>query len=143
MNGKLISGKPVFVALAQRKEVRRAQLEAQHAQQRLPGGMGMHPHHAAAGAMARQGGFVYPNQMQMNGRGMRGQGQQYPRGQGYPMGANGQPMQNGPRGGPRRQRQNSGRGGNVGPRGGNQQIKYTANARNMAPPAPAANQAAP
>merc|ERR1719503_177902 len=73
----------------------------------------------------------------MNGRGMRGQGQQYPRGQGYPMGANGQPMQNGPRGGPRRQRQNSGRGGNVGPRGGNQQIKYTANARNMAPPAAA------
>ncbi|GLE09985.1 hypothetical protein PINS_up021959 [Pythium insidiosum] len=32
MNGKLISGKPVYVALAQRKEVRRAQLEAQHAQ---------------------------------------------------------------------------------------------------------------
>lgn len=32
MNGKLIANKPIFVALAQRREVRRAQLEAQHAQ---------------------------------------------------------------------------------------------------------------
>lgn len=31
MNGKLLEGKPIFVALAQRREVRRAQLEAQHA----------------------------------------------------------------------------------------------------------------
>lgn len=30
MNGKIIGNKPIFVALAQRKEVRRAQLEAQH-----------------------------------------------------------------------------------------------------------------
>jgi polyadenylate-binding protein len=30
MNGKLIINKPIFVALAQRKDVRRAQLEAQH-----------------------------------------------------------------------------------------------------------------
>jgi len=30
MNGKIISGKPIFVALAQRRDVRRAQLEAQH-----------------------------------------------------------------------------------------------------------------
>ncbi|KAJ1456956.1 hypothetical protein M885DRAFT_462738, partial [Pelagophyceae sp. CCMP2097] len=34
MNNKLVLGKPIFVALAQRKEVRRAQLEAQHAQRR-------------------------------------------------------------------------------------------------------------
>ncbi|KAL3775653.1 hypothetical protein ACHAW5_008123 [Stephanodiscus triporus] len=44
MNGKLIAGKPVFVALAQRREVRRAQLEAQHGQGRGglggPGGVG-------------------------------------------------------------------------------------------------------
>jgi polyadenylate-binding protein len=41
MNGKLISNKPIFVALAQRREVRRAQLEAQHANQRAgPGGPG-------------------------------------------------------------------------------------------------------
>ena len=31
MNGKLIANKPIFVALAQRRDVRRAQLEAQHA----------------------------------------------------------------------------------------------------------------
>ncbi|GAX12058.1 polyadenylate-binding protein [Fistulifera solaris] len=31
LNGKLIANKPIFVALAQRREVRRAQLEAQHA----------------------------------------------------------------------------------------------------------------
>jgi len=36
MNGKMIGAKPIFVALAQRKEVRRAQLEQQH-QQRLAG----------------------------------------------------------------------------------------------------------
>lgn len=38
MNGKILSGKPMFVALAQRREVRRAQLEAQHGQGR--GGIG-------------------------------------------------------------------------------------------------------
>merc|ERR1719491_1394770 len=39
MNGKLLANKPIFVALAQRREVRRAQLEAQHAQRgdRTPG----------------------------------------------------------------------------------------------------------
>lgn len=31
MNGRLIANKPIFVALAQRRDVRRAQLEAQHA----------------------------------------------------------------------------------------------------------------
>jgi polyadenylate-binding protein len=38
MNGKIIAGKPIFVALAQRREVRRAQLEAQHNQGRSMGG---------------------------------------------------------------------------------------------------------
>lgn len=32
MNGKMIGQKPIYVALAQRKEQRRQQLEAQHAQ---------------------------------------------------------------------------------------------------------------
>lgn len=43
MNGKLIAGKPIFVALAQRRDVRRAQLEAQHNQGRVnaPGQPGM------------------------------------------------------------------------------------------------------
>lgn len=51
MNNKLVLGKPIFVALAQRKEVRRAQLEAQHAQRRTatpygtmgPGNVPPHP----------------------------------------------------------------------------------------------------
>jgi polyadenylate-binding protein len=38
LNGKLINGKPIFVALAQRREVRRAQLEAQHASRGGPPG---------------------------------------------------------------------------------------------------------
>lgn len=41
MNGKIIANKPIFVALAQRREVRRAQLEAQHANRQAgPGGPG-------------------------------------------------------------------------------------------------------
>ncbi len=43
MNNKLVLGKPIFVALAQRKEVRRAQLEAQHAQRRTATPYGAHP----------------------------------------------------------------------------------------------------
>lgn len=40
MNGKLVANKPIFVALAQRREVRRAQLAAQHANRVGPGGPG-------------------------------------------------------------------------------------------------------
>lgn len=40
MNGKIVSNKPIFVALAQRRDVRRAQLEAQHASRVGPGGPG-------------------------------------------------------------------------------------------------------
>jgi len=41
MNGKIVANKPIFVALAQRREVRRAQLEAQHATRTGgPGGPG-------------------------------------------------------------------------------------------------------
>ena len=52
MNGKLIGQKPIFVALAQRKEVRRAQLEAQHQRGPQSGMMG------GRGPMAPMG---YPN----------------------------------------------------------------------------------
>ena len=48
MSGKIVAGKPIYVSLAQRREVRRAQLEAQHAGGRGgpsgpsgPGGPGM------------------------------------------------------------------------------------------------------
>ena len=81
MNGRMIANKPIYVALAQPKEVRRAQLEAQHAQRvqnlRLqqqsaiglpspmyPGAGPMFYPQVAAGLppQARQG-FMYPQQM--------------------------------------------------------------------------------
>merc|ERR1719330_1442853 len=59
MNGKIIAGKPIFVALAQRKDVRRAQLEAQHTNRAGPnqGMMGRGP---MAGPMG-----AYPGTMPM------------------------------------------------------------------------------
>lgn len=107
MNGKLISNKPIFVALAQRKEVRRAQLEAQHSNRSSHGGQGQQPNAAMMrGPMNTPMGYpgatmpmymqrpgpggnmqpVYPMMPQMmpgaQGQQPRGAGQQ-PRG--YPM----------------------------------------------------------
>ncbi|DAZ93677.1 TPA: hypothetical protein N0F65_008185 [Lagenidium giganteum] len=152
MNGKLITGKPVYVALAQRKEVRRAQLEAQHAQQRagmvvgrgMP--MGQPPMYGAApmfyaqpGQMPPQRqGFVYPQQMMPRGvhprgpvpYGARAPGAPAPGPGGYHMPAYGMPMQQGPRGGQqRRGRQGPGPAGPQAP-GNRRNFKYTANARN-------------
>ncbi|KAJ0410435.1 hypothetical protein P43SY_002767 [Pythium insidiosum] len=152
MNGKLISGKPVYVALAQRKEVRRAQLEAQHAQRAglmgrgIP--MGQPPMYGAAPMFyaqpnqlppqARQG-FVYPQQMMPRGMhprgpvpyGARAPGAPAP-GPGY-MPAYGMPMQ--PRGQPRGRRQGP---GPAGPQPGapvnRRNFKYTANVRNQPRP---------
>lgn len=151
MNGKLITGKPVYVALAQRKEVRRAQLEAQHAQRAgllgrgMP--MGQPPMYGAApmfyaqpGQMppqARQG-FVYPQQMMPRGMHPRGPMPYGARAPGAPgpgpayMPAYGMPMQQ-PRGAPRNRRQ--GPGGPAGPQPGvpvnRRNFKYTANVRNQ------------
>jgi polyadenylate-binding protein len=55
MNNKLVLGKPIFVALAQRKEVRRAQLEAQHAQRRNAGPYGAHPGSLGPGGVPSHG----------------------------------------------------------------------------------------
>lgn len=150
MNGKLISSKPVYVALAQRKEVRRAQLEAQHAQQRA--GMvvgrgiaiGQPPMYGAAPMFyaqpnqlppqARQG-FVYPQQMLPRGvqrpmpYGARVPGAPAP---GYPMPGYGMPMQQ-QRGQPRRGRQGPGPAGPQGAPQNRRNFKYTANARNHPP----------
>jgi len=71
MNGKIVGNKPLYVALAQRKEMRRAQLEAQFAQRsKLPRMAGPavyngQPMFFPPGAQG-QPGYVYP---QMMGRG--------------------------------------------------------------------------
>ena len=36
LNGRMLNGKPMYVALAQRKEVRKAQLEQQYTAPRIP-----------------------------------------------------------------------------------------------------------
>lgn len=158
MNGKLIANKPIFVALAQRRDVRRAQLEAQHANRVGPGGPGQpgmmrgpmggpamgYPGMPMYMQRPGPGGAMqpaYPMGMpQMMGPGGRGGGQRpgvYPmmgqqgRG-GYPMPYGGvMPQQGRGRGGP------GGRGGRgrgpagVGGRGpGGQQIKFNQQARN-------------
>lgn len=137
MNGKLILNKPIFVALAQRREVRRAQLEAQHSN-RGPGGgpgnpgmmrgpMGGPMGYPGAVPMYMQrpgpGGMqpAYPMMHMMGGPGGpggRGAGQRP--GVGYPMmgqqpGRGGYPM---PYGVMPQQPGRGGRGGPVPGRGG-------------------------
>ncbi|CAK4074031.1 unnamed protein product [Aphanomyces euteiches] len=160
MSGKLISGKPIYVALAQRKEVRRAQLEAQHAQQRATGmvvgrGMPMQqpPMYGAAPMFyaqpnqmppqARQG-FVYPQQMMPRGGLPRGpipyRQPGVPGGPaGYGMPQYGMPMQ-GQQRQPRGRRpqgppQMAGPPGQANPNANRNRnnFKYTANARNQPP----------
>ena len=144
MNGRMIGTKPIYVALAQRKEARRAQLEAQMAQrqaqtmrhmQRLdmpqPGMPGMYP----PGMMYPQPGMmpgqprqvIYPQQM-MN-RGWRpGAPRPYPGQQpGFPGGQQmgpGGPMGKGPGGrqprGPNQGQQGRQQGGPKGFKGYNQ-----------------------
>jgi polyadenylate-binding protein len=147
-NGKLVAGKPIYVALAQRKDQRRLQLEAQYAQrasgirlqQAQAQGMAGNPMYSAGAPIfyppARGTGFVYP-QMMPRGR--------FPQQRGVPQygmpgfmvpppGATQGPTRGMPkgRGGPK-----SGRGGNVGPvQGYPMGIKYNANVRNQQVPAP-------
>ncbi|KAL7578163.1 hypothetical protein ACA910_012602 [Epithemia clementina (nom. ined.)] len=99
INGKLIANKPIFVAVAQRREVRRAQLEAQHANRGVvspngpgsPGmirppmggpmgypGMPMYMQRPGPGAMQP----AYPMMPQMMGP---GGGRGVPQQRGYPM----------------------------------------------------------
>lgn len=165
MNGKIVSNKPIFVALAQRREVRRAQLEAQHANRAVgPGGPGqpgmmrgpMGPMGYPGMPMYMQrpgpGGAMQPaypmTVPQMMGPGGRGQRPGYPM---MPGGRGGYPM---PYGGMMPQPQGRGRG-NVppargggrgrGPGGpmpgrgpaGNQQIKFNQQARNAGQSMPA------
>jgi polyadenylate-binding protein len=172
MNGKILGNKPIFVALAQRRDVRRAQLEAQHAQRAGPGQvMGRGPMGGPMGypnmPMYRPGPGgsmqpAYPMMPQMMGG--PGRGGNIP-GRGYPMmqqprGYPGMPYQGGMsqqvgRGGGRMQggrgRGRGMQGGRGSPqnggRGSQQGIKFNQQARNAGasamPPAPMPQQQAP
>jgi len=72
MNGKIVGSKPLYVALAQRKELRKAQLEAQFAQRakmtpRIPPGPMYNGQNMFYPQPPGQPGFVYP-QMVPRGR---------------------------------------------------------------------------
>lgn len=166
MNGKLIANKPIFVAIAQRREVRRAQLEAQHANRGGPPGQpgmmrapmgGPMPGYGMPMYMQRPGpgGGMQPAypmmQPMMGGPGGRGVPQQrgYPmmgqqgRG-GYPVPYGVMPQQPGRGGrGPMQGRGGRGRGNNMqgGPGFQQQPIKFNQQARNAGGPMP--NQAPP
>lgn len=167
MNGKLLMGKPIFVALAMRGDVRRTMLAQSHSAARnqmsmargqpMPGAPQMYgavpmmypgslPPNGARGA-------PYPMPMMMPGRGglPRGPIQGYPRGQAYPVpsyptampGMPGQP-QGGRRG--RRQQGPSGRGSarqnQPQAQRNNQQYKFNEQARNQRPGQPVPGQSA-
>ncbi|CAJ1966672.1 unnamed protein product [Cylindrotheca closterium] len=163
MNGKIIANKPIFVALAQRRDVRRAQLEAQHANRgggpggpgqpgMMRGPMGGPMGYPGMAPMYMQrpgpGGAMqpaYPMAMpQMMGPGGRGGGQRpYPmmgqQGRGYPMPYGGvMPQQGRGRGGRGR-----GPGGMPGRGPGGQHIKFNQQARNAGGPPPPQQQAPP
>ncbi|KAF2074807.1 hypothetical protein CYY_003871 [Polysphondylium violaceum] len=107
MNGRMIGTKPLYVALAQRKDIRRAQLEMQHSQKFKSGGIRQQPmapaysggpvfFTPAPGPMNPQ--VVYQQMMPRAPRTWNGAPVGVPQGQ-YPInyGVRGQPRPNGPR----------------------------------------------
>jgi len=134
MNGKMLANKPIYVALAQRKEQRRAQLEAQHIQRNgmrmqqvqapgMPNAMyPAAPMYFAPGQ--RPTGFMYP---QMVPRGGRFPPQPRPGYQPVPFVV--PPGAQPPRGNPRNMKGQQ-------PQGAYPGIKYNANVRNQQVPAP-------
>lgn len=128
MNGKILASKPVYVALAQRKEARRAQLEAQHQQRGALGarGLPMQPAMYPGSPMFYQGGMQpggVPPQARQNfaymPQQMLARGMMQPQARGMPAGfARGFPMPN-QAGFPVQQGapQGGGRGGRRGGRG--------------------------
>ncbi|KAG2232979.1 hypothetical protein INT48_001042 [Thamnidium elegans] len=136
MNGRMLGSKPIYVALAQRKEVRRSQLEIQMAQRNQMrvmgmGGVGGQPGYMPGAPMfyAPPGGFmpqqgqrpVFPQgNMMPRPRWAQQQQQQQQQQQGYPpqpMPQGYPPMQRPPRG-PRPSRGGASRGGHRGGRPG-------------------------
>jgi polyadenylate-binding protein len=146
MNGRMLDNKPLYVALAQRKEVRKAQLEAQYVHRSKMGGLPaphMYPHQAPMIYQGMPQRMMYPPQgMMPRARFPQGASIMSMRGQPGPMTHQlmpvGQPRQQGgagqgPQGGPqqRRGRNPNGRqqqGGRGGPA-----YKYTTQVRNQQP----------
>jgi len=140
MNGKMLDQKPLYVAMAQRKDVRRAQLEAQQAarQKMMPMQQQMFPQGAPTpmfyptGAPVPQRNFVYPQQMmarQWTGPQQAAPMMRHP-GMNYQLMPIQQRVPNGPRGPGR----GGGRGGmRQGPpkQQGGPGFKYTDNVRNQ------------
>jgi polyadenylate-binding protein len=152
MNGRILNSKPLYVALAQRKDARRAQLSAQIQQRNMrmqqamiPGVPAGYPGQPMFYPPPQQRGF-YPGQPMM-GRpqpGFPGQGQMPAR----PFPAQGPPQGYPPAGIQQNQRpvrQNnrpvsgSARGGAQSNRGGRSNFKYASNVRNTPETAPALN----
>jgi len=132
MNTKMIMNKPIYVALAQRKDQRRAQLEAQYAQRNAAmRGMqpGMNPVFPPTVFFpSSRGGFMMHPMVQ-------GRGGRYPGGgRGFPQ-QNYMPMNNRGRGG-MRGKIAPGRGGDHNYPGG---FKYNPNVRNPTQPVPPPN----
>jgi len=110
MNGKMMGTKPLYVALAQRKDVRKAQLEAQHAQrakirQSAPAMGPIYPagtpvFYPPGGIAPQPQGFVYPQQMipRAGWRGPQAQNQYQQMGGPHYVVNVGQRQQGGPRG---------------------------------------------
>jgi len=137
MNGKMLGTKPIYVALAQRKELRRAQLEAQHAMR--ANGIRMQQQAQASGMT---GSPLYAPGTPVFYQGPRGSGFVYP-GRGFPMGYTQPPRQGYQvpafRGGPPQRGAPNQRGGRGAPRGAGRGqmypgIKYNANVRNPQQP---------
>jgi len=141
MNGSMLEGKPIYVALAERKELRRAKLAAQHAQRRggnptlapvgypLGGAPAVFFPPPQAGPQGPGQPFVYPGQVAVPRR-WAGPPAQRGGGQGFQM-----PnfvVHRGPRAGASQPGVHQVQQGNV-----NRNFKYTQNARNQKAPAPA------
>ena len=135
MNGKMVGAKPLYVALAQRKEERRMRLQAQFAQ-RMPGaGMpgGMAPYMPPPGVPGAPMYYGQPPPGMMPPQPQPGFGFQ-PVMPGGPRPGMPMPQRQGV---PGAQRGRGGRGGPAGGRGQRQNMRYNAAAAMPMPPMPA------
>jgi polyadenylate-binding protein len=137
MNGKMIASKPIYVAIAERKEQRRAKLEQQYHQRAAtlrsmpPGSIPGAPVYPQPIFYGRGGAFVYPPTMMPRGRfPSRGgfQGQPTPMPGNYMVGPGNVPPATRGTGMPGGR--GRGRGGNMSGAPGQMALKYNPNVRN-------------